>query len=736
MENNKNKMITRRALTMMGIFALAILFMFSRFVYIQASKEVQDVDLQQLLENRWTQTVALEGERGNILDRNGEVLAEEIPSYTIVAVLDDRYDSHVENPSETAEALSSVLEIDREFLESQLSRDSVQVELGPSAKNMSYETKEKIEALELPGITFREDPRRYYPKQTFASHIIGYTERDMSEARMGLENSLDEYLQDEPGSIEYQKDGKSRRLANAEEFIDEPKNGSDVVLTLDSRIQTAMEQTMNQVDELYEPERMMAIVANAKTGEILGMSNRPSFNPNEYENIENFTNFNISSRFEPGSTMKIFTLAAAIEEGVYDGEDTFDSGTYKIYDRTIRDHNQGEGWGEITFNEGVQRSSNVAFSIIAMEILGPEKLYEYIDKFGFRTPTGIDLPNEIEGGSIAESYPIDAATTAFGQATSISPMQQVQAATAIANDGKMMKPYVVSEIVDAASGEAIKKTEPEIAGEPISAETAEQVREIMETVVTEEAGTGQPYAVEGFDIAGKTGTAQIPRESGGGYITGNGQNIFSFIGMAPASDPEVIVYVAVDRPQLEGYQLGNEPVSMIFKQIMEQSLQYLNIAPSEEDELQNEPVNNVVISNLAGENIQEAEQVLEDEGIQTIILGEGESVVAQSHEEGSTLASQEKVILLTEGKAEMPDITGWSLRSVQQAAALLEIEVEAEGIGFVIEQKPDYGKTLENVKRIAVTLGDEELEEDSEEEEEEVIEEGTDEENEQNFIMD
>lgn len=736
MQSKKNKTITRRAITMMGIFALAILFMFSRFVYIQASKEVQDVDLQELLERRWTQTVTLEGERGNILDRNGDILAEEIPSYTVVAVLDDRYDSYVSDPSATAEALSEVLEIDYDFLVSQLSRDSVQVELGPAAKNLSYEKKENIEELELQGITFREDPRRYYPKQTFASHIIGYTERDMSEARMGLERSLNEYLQDEPGSIEYQKDGRSRRLANAEELIDEPKNGSDVVLTLDSRIQTAMEQTMNQVDELYEPERMMAIVANAKTGEILGMSNRPSFNPNEYEDIENFTNYNISSRFEPGSTMKIFTLAAAIEEGVYNGEDTYESGSYKIFDRTIRDHNRGEGWGEITFNEGVQRSSNVAFSMIAMEILGPDKLYEYIEKFGFRTSTGIDLPNEIEGGAIAESYPIDAATTAFGQATSISPMQQVQAATAIANNGKMMKPYVISEINDAATGESVKKTEPTVAGEPISAETAKQVREILETVVTDEAGTGQPYAIEGFDIAGKTGTAQIPRENGGGYISGNGQNIFSFIGMAPADDPEVIVYVAVDRPELEGYQLGNEPVSMIFKQVMEQSLQYLNIAPTEEEEMENEPVNNIVINDLEGENVQEAKDRLETEGLETLVLGNGKKVIAQSHEEGTTLASQEKVLLLTEGETVMPDLKGWSVRSVQQLAGLTGMELEPEGVGFVLDQKPDPGVVIDSAKKIQVTLGEEEEDEEETPEPEESENNAAASDGEENFIMD
>ncbi|TVP83445.1 MAG: PASTA domain-containing protein [Alkalicoccus sp.] len=717
MDITKNYKITKRAVIVASVFTLAILIMFSRFVYIQASKEVQDVDLESLLQERWTQTIPIEGERGNIVDRNGEVLAEEIPSYTIVAVLDERLDSYIDDPQAAAEALSSVLGADADYLEAQLSRDSVQVELGAAAKNLSYETKEEVESLEIPGITFREDPRRYYPKQTFASHILGYTERDMSEARMGLEQSLDNYLAGEAGSIQFQRDGKGRQLPQDEEIIQEPEHGQDVMLTIDSRIQTAMEQTMNQADELYEPERMMAVVANAKTGEVLGMSNRPSFNPNEYEDIENYTNYSISSRFEPGSTMKIFTLAAAIEEGVYNGEAEFESGTYQVTDRTIRDHNDGEGWGEISFNEGVQRSSNVAFSKIAMEILGPDSLYEYIDKFGFREPTGIDLPNEVSGGEIAESYAIDAATTAFGQATSISPLQQVKAATAIANNGKMMKPYVVSEIIDSDTGETIEKKDPQIDGEPISEATAVEVREILETVVSQEEGTGQMYAVEGFDIAGKTGTAQIPEEDGSGYQSGHGKNIYSFIGMAPADDPEVIVYVAVDSPELELNEYGNQPVSLIFRQVMEQSLQYLNIPAADSTINTEDTSEGYEMPDLTGETSAQAVSVLEESGINTLVLGNGDEVQTQSHVPGTSLAPGERVILRTSGEIHMPDIEGWSLRSIQQLAAVLDVDLEHEGVGFVSSQFPKEGTLMEEIEEIEAELGGSGESEDTEEQE-------------------
>lgn len=368
MEQKKKSVVGKRALFILFAFVIVISLIFSRFVYIQAEKEVQGHDLQSLIEKRWSQTKVLEGKRGTIYDKNGEVLAEEIPSYTVVAILDERFENRVKDIDETAQKLSEVLDMDvntlKQYFQNGIEEERVQIELGPKAKYLSYEKRMEIEQLELPGIILREDPKRYYPKQTFASHVIGYTERDMSNARLGLENSLNEYLTPEDGKITYQKDGANRKLWNADEIIDPPKNGDDVYLTIDTKIQMVIEQTMNQVEELYEPERIMTIVANAKTGEILGMSNRPTFNPNEYEHIENYTNYNISSRFEPGSTMKIFSLAAAIDAGVYNGDEKYKSGSYPVDGFVIRDHNYS-GWGEITFDEGFQRSSNVAFSILA-----------------------------------------------------------------------------------------------------------------------------------------------------------------------------------------------------------------------------------------------------------------------------------------------------------------------------------------------------------------------------------
>ncbi len=679
-----------RAVVLLILFMVVFSLLVGRVGYIQLNKTVNGQELEGIAEDRWTRKYPVEGKRGTIFDRFGDVLAEEIPSYTLVAILDKNSRNRVEDPKLTAEKLAPVVERNSDDLERLLSSGIAdgrfQVELGIGTKNLSLEKKREIEALELKGLTFRKEPRRYYPKQTFASHVIGYTERDMSRARMGLESSLNDYLEKEDGYIQYLSDRKGIRLPNIDEVIETPQDGYHVFLTLDANIQMALEQIMTQVEERYEPERMMAIVADPKTGEILAMSNRPSFNPNFYEEITNYTNFTVSSRFEPGSTMKMFTLAAAIEEGVYNGTELYQSGSYQIGGRRVRDHNQGLGWGKIPFDEGFQRSSNVAYSILALEKLGPERLYYYLDRFGFRAPTGIDLPNEASS-LIADSYRIDAATTAFGQGSAITPIQQIQAATAIANGGKMMKPYIIDHMVNPNTGEVVSKTEPTVVGEPISSNTAKQVLELMESVVTSPAGTGKPYFIEGFEIAGKTGTAEISNPNGPGYLSGHGQYIYSFLGVAPSSNPQLIVYVAVDRPKLEIYESGSAPVSQIFTSVMKHSLQYLSIAPNARSTSTNSIDEGLQIRNYVGENTSSAALDLAELGLDVHVIGTGNKVVSQLPLSGTRLLPGEKILLQTEGVSfRMPDIMNWSLRDVMKFADLLDLNANLIGTGFVKEQ--------------------------------------------------
>ncbi|MED3646123.1 penicillin-binding protein [Halalkalibacterium halodurans] len=692
----KRAATNKRAVLMLVLFIVVFSVLIARFLYLQIEKEVKGYSLQAIAEARWTSSEVLHGKRGTIRDRNGDALAEEVTSYSVYAVLDNSHQPAVEDPERTAQLLAEHINMSEERLLELLTRDVYQVELGAGARNLTQEQRDKIADLDLPGIYFTEEPRRYYPKHTYASHLIGYTDRDMGESRMGLERSLDEYLRGEDGEIRFKKDGQGIPLPRPSEQIEPAKTGNDVYLTLDSNIQTALDQVMTQVEEEYKPERIIAIVADPKTGQILAMSNRPTFNPNEYEQITNYMNYAVSDRYEPGSTMKVFTLAAALEEGVLNVNEQYQSGTYTIRNDTnppIRDHNQGRGWGTISYLEAMQRSSNVGFSKIALEKLGPEKLYEYLDEFGFGEPTGIDLPNEA-ASVYAKGSLRDAASTAFGQGTAVTPIQQIQAMTAIANDGKMMKPYVVDRIVDSETGKVIAEKEPEVVGEPISKETAKEVRDILETVVTSSSGTGRPFYLEGFDVAGKTGTAQVRNPDGPGYLNGHGQNIFSFIGVAPKDDPSVIVYVAVDRPSLNTNQVGSEPVAKIFNTIMNHSLQYLNISPSVE-ELKDEEEEGYELADFIGESARSAREELEQAGMKVYVLGEGDTVEGQQPYSGHTLLEGERVILRTESESyTLPSMIGWSLRDVLKVANVLDVNVNLFGQGFVVGQSIEEGDTI------------------------------------------
>ena len=703
MEVQKRPVTNKRAVFIMAIFLICFVILTGRIIMIQTTKEVSGHDLKQMAEQRWTTKNVIEGHRGAILDREGSPLAQEIKSYTMFAVLDKGQNRFVKDPRKTAEILSPYINMSIENLERLLSNDRFQVELGAGAKNMSHEKMKAIKEYDLPGIEFREEPRRYYPKQTYASHVIGYTERDMEKSRMGLELSLDEILRAEHGSVVYQRDRKGIRLPDPKETVEAPKNGQNVYLTLDSNIQTALEQVMTKVEEDYDPERLIAIVADPKTGQILAMSNRPSFNPNQYEDIQNFINFGVSSRFEPGSTMKIFTLAAAIEEGVYNGNEQFQSGTYRIGKRVVSDHNQGRGWGQISYNEGMQRSSNVAFSKIANEKLGTDRVYDYLDKFGFTKVTGIDLPNEATS-LIAAKNASNAISTAFGQATAVTPIQQVQAATAIANKGKMMKPYVIDRIVDPDTGKVVEKNEPTEAGQPISEATAKEVIDILESVVTSSAGTGTPYYIEGFDVIGKTGTAQVPNPDGPGYLRGHGKNIFSFLGMAPKDDPRVIVYVAVDRPKLKETEAGSAPVSQIFNTVMKHSLQYLNINPGYRDKVESEEIG-LELKAYKGKAVETVKSELASEGLQVIVLGDGNKVEGQQPVAGRYVIENEKVVLVTNSEIyTMPNIEGWSFRDVMKLSKALDLNMNIFGTGFVTSQSISAGSPVRPEEHITVEL--------------------------------
>lgn len=684
----KQAVTNKRAVILMLVFWFIFSVFTIRILYIQFFKEVHGEDLRALAEAKYQEARILPGKRGTIHTRDGGVIAEEVPSYAITAILSQAQgpNHYVKDVAETAKKLSEVTEMEEAFLRERLEdgvrRSKYQIELGKEARGLTYEQKEEIESLRLPGIVIEEETRRYYAKGVFASHVIGHESRQEEIPSLGLEAKFDDVLQAKDGKIDHQLARGGRGIPDAKERIELPENGSDLYTTIDTGIQVTLEQAMTHVEEVYTPEKMTAIVANPHTGEILAMSNRPSFDPNAYHDIENFSNYAVHDTVEPGSTMKAFTVAAAIEEGVFHDEEMFRSGQYEIDAHTapIRDVNRG-GWGDISFAEGVYRSSNVLMTKLVLERLGLDTFSSYWQRFGFNEQTGIDMAQEGTSRLTLESR-ADAARTSFGQSSAMTPIQIVQAFTAIANEGKMMKPYVVQKVVD-ESGKTTYERKPEVVREVISAETAAHVRKLLRGVVSEPVGTGQVYDVEGLQVAGKTGTAQIVED--GKYLQGSGQYLYSFLGMAPYDDPQVVVYVSVTKPNLEAGGGGVAPVSYIFNEVIKSAVAHTTAEENKQEEVSSESL--LSLRDVKGKPIDEAVSMLKEDGLTPVVIGEGSKVVSQSPQVGEHVARHERMILRTDGEeTSMPDMTGWSVRDVLKVTTVLSLEPSFEGHGYLVKQ--------------------------------------------------
>ncbi|MFP7494186.1 penicillin-binding transpeptidase domain-containing protein [Terribacillus saccharophilus] len=706
----RNKTSQRMALILLSIFAVLFLVLAGRFLFIQASGEVAGVNLKKYAEEKRTDSYQLEATRGKILDRNGMELAYDQPTYSIYAIVDESYSADKDNPlhvtdvDKTAEEIAAVIDGDaadmKKRLQEGIDDGKFQVEFGSAGKGLSQNQKKKIEDLKLPGVQFTEEAKRFYPNGTFASQVIGLAQRKdgVIAGMTGIEQQLNDQLAGKNGNIAYERDGYGFKLLNPSEEVTAADDGDNVYLTIDQKIQTLLEDTLSQVEGKWNPKKVSAIVMNPKTGEIVAMSNRPSYDPNNPENVENWYNDAISNPVEPGSTMKMFTVASAIEEGKWNPDDTFKSGSFKPdKDTTIRDWNKN-GWGTITYLEGMQRSSNVMVANLVANKLGEDKFLEYLKKFHFDQKAGIDLPGEIPG-TILYNYQSEKISTSYGQGTTATPIQMITAASAIANDGKMVKPHIIDKIVDPDTKEVVEEKKTEVQAEPISKETADETMKILESVVTSEHGTGKPFKLDDYSVAGKTGTAQIPNPNGGGYMQGKDNYLFSFLGMAPADDPELMMYVSVLQPELAATETGSEPSAFIFKNVMENALHYMDISPDQTNE--KEEVTETRIPDIESMSTRATQKALEDTGMQVMVIGNGDKVVKTNVKSGDEVLEGERAIIVTD-EPSMPDITGWSVREVLELGELLELDVETIHSGYAMTQSIKKGTKLNKNDYLAV----------------------------------
>ena len=705
------------AFLMFVVFGGLFFILFGRILFIQMTGQVDGKELAKIASNQYERNAVLQASRGAIVDRNDVAIASDTLSYHVVAVLNEAASKnskrkyHVIDYKETAKVLAKYLPLkEREIYDKMKNarEGAWQIEFGRAGKDLNRETvlkmKEELDRKKLSGILFVEGKKRFYPNGRFASYLVGFAQKEETEnnqtvtkGKMGLEKTYDKQLTGVDGKVNYQADVWGTLLPTASKQIEEPQDGQTIKLTLDKTISNFVEEAMDKVEEEYSPKKMLVLVSNPKTGEILAMSQRPTFNPMTREGLtENWLNDAVEQTIEPGSPMKMFTLATAVEEGKWEPDEYFRSGSYQIYDQTIRDVNV-DGWGTITFLEGLQRSSNVGMAYL-LERIGDQKFIEYVHKFGFGKRTGIDLPNEAPG-VVLDNYPSERLTTSYGQGSTVTPLQMIQAASAIANNGVMMKPYVIDQIIDPNTEEVLENHEPEESGSPISAATAKEVREILATTVTSENGTAKKYHLENYAVGGKTGTAQLPQKGSKDYMTGAGNYLYSFLGMAPIDDPQLLIYVTVQQPKLKAGELGSDPVSKVFNPIMENSLKYLNIAPDDEQVV---PVKKV--GDYEGEDAETAASLAVEDGFQTVLIGEGGKVSKQIPKADTKLTEDSIVLLETKGDTTFPDMTGWSKKMVLSFTHLSKLDIRINGEGYVVGQSITEGTLVNKKDPIVVEL--------------------------------
>ncbi|WP_346208425.1 stage V sporulation protein D [Caldifermentibacillus hisashii] len=591
--------------------------------------------LTERAKNSWNREIPFEPKRGEIVDRNGVALATNISAPTVYVV-----PRQIKNPADTAEKLANILNANVQDVYQQITKKSSMERL-KSGRKITNEKAKEVENLNLPGVYIAEDSKRYYPFGDYLSHVLGFTGID-NQGLTGLELSYDKELSGAKGSVQFYSTAKGERMKNMPDDFQEPVNGYNLVLTIDSQIQTIMERELDNAEAKYNPDGLLAIAMNPNNGEILGMASRPNFDPSDFQSVapEIYNrNIPIWSTYEPGSTFKIITLAAALEEGKVNLEKDrfYDSGHVEVGGTQLHCWKRG-GHGSQTFLEVVQNSCNPGFIEMGQR-LGKDTLFKYIHNFGFGQKTGIDLEGEGTGilFPLDKVGPVELATTAFGQGVSVTPIQQVAAVSAAINGGTLYQPYVAKQLVDSQTNEVVMKKSPVAKRKVISEKTSEQIRYALESVVAQ--GSGKKAFIEGYRVGGKTGTAQ--KAQGGRYLENN--YILSFIGFAPADDPQIVVYVAVDNPK-NAIQFGGQVAAPIVGNIIEDSMRVLGVE-QRKNQLEKKvtwldtPM--IEVPNLVG--LEKNEIVNQLFNLKLDISGEGDKIVKQAPdpgtkvEEGSTI---------------------------------------------------------------------------------------------------
>lgn len=708
----------KRLLVMLISFTLIFTGLIGRLGYIHL---IWGKELQKKAAGQWTRNLAVYPKRGMIKDRNGNILAQSGSSETIAA-----RPNQIEDPKGVAELLAPILELDQDKLYEKLS--DTKSSFVWIKRQIPREVANEVRALGIKGIDFTEEPKRYYPNRELASHVLGFTMKyaegdDGLKGQDGIELYYDKYLKGLAGKIVMETDAKGREMPNNVDRYIPPIDGLNVILTIDQVIQHFTEKATKDAMDKYKAKKVYAIVMDPNTGEVLAMANMPNFDPNEpprelgYEQMQDYVkNFLAKDSMDPGSTFKVITTACALDTGAKTINDTFNCPGFRLLDgnQRIRCHKAG-GHGHQTFAEAVENSCNPAFVDMALAI-GKDKFYKYIDAFGFGKKTGIDINGEAQGIVIPREAVknLDLARIGFGQSISVTPLQLIAATAAAINGGNYMKPYLAKALtettIDKETGEEyeqiVKSFEPQKLRQVISKETSKEVAKILQGVV--ENGSGANAYLPGYRVGGKTGTAQKYGEDG--KIV-QGKHIASFIGFAPADDPQVIVLFAVDEPQV-AVDFGSVVAAPYVQMILKDILPYLGVEPKFDEETA-ELNKKVEVPDVIGKEFSEAYAILDERELNYLSGGSGTIIKDQMPKPGAIVKVNTTVLLYggdppsseeesvesegepAEGKIIVPDVKNKSIREANNVLVSEGLKLKIEGSGIALEQDPPAGSQVE-----------------------------------------
>ena len=738
-KNRKSPMENRRrvgkSLSLLAVFLFAVFLV--NFAVIIGTGTKFGVNLVKEAKKVHQTTLTVPAKRGTIYDRNGTPIAEDATSYNVYAVIDKEYKSangdvlYVEESqyNKVAEIFHKYLDMEETYVKDQLSQPNLkQVSFGAKGNGITYANmmsiKQDLESAKVEGINFTTSPNRSYPNGKFASSFIGLAQLHENEdgsksliGTSGIESSLNSLLAGTDGIITYEKDRLGNIVPGTEQVTQQTVNGKDVYTTLSSPLQSFMESQMDAFQEKLKGKYMTATLVSAKTGEILATTQRPTFDADTKEGItEDFVWRDIlyQSNYEPGSTMKVMTLAAAIDNNTFPGGEYFNSSELKIADATIRDWdvNDGLSAGSImTYSQGFAHSSNVGMTLLQQK-MGDATWLDYLNRFKFGVPTRFGLTDEYSGQLPADNI-VNIAMSAFGQGISVTQTQMLRAFTAIANDGVMLEPKFISALYD-PNDQSVRKSQKEVVGNPVSKEAASLTRENMILVGTDPIyGTmynrndNKPViTVPGQNVSVKSGTAQIADEQNGGYLVGKTNYIFSVVTMHPSENPDFILYVTVQQPEHFSTPWFGEFANPILERASAMK-DILNLQSTAKNLDQITTTTSYAMPSIKDSSPGDLAEELRRNLVQPIVIGSGTKIKESSVAEGTNLDANQQILLLSDKVEEMPDLYGWSKKNVETFAKWLNLEVEFEGTGEIVKKQSVRSNTaLKDLQKIKITLGD------------------------------